>query len=377
MRTSHRSLALSVLFIILSSSPSSPLPIEFPIKFSNDDPNSPGVPLVAVKIGTPPQTRHLYLDSGSDTTWVFCDAFEHSRSSSSFRWVYEAAPSCKNSVECYDWDTVEYTVEYVDGSSATGDWVTETITAANDVKITEVVIGCSDRKLSNFSDADGVLALSRNSLSFASQMAEKFACSKFSFALQDGDRLVFGETERSDFRRSEMQYIKSVGYSTSSSSLFYAEISRLFMDGVELDVPKKVWKFHPGDESGGVIFDTGTTMTYFPEAAFQAMVDYFLEFFGEYLHVEGMDSEICFVGKPNSLKFGEEMPRLVIEFEGGARFVPKVEHLYDKGKKGLTCLNILPFHQSSEGSVIGNSLQKGFFWEYDLSSQVVGFAPLD
>lgn len=370
MRTPCILLALSLLFNPLLPSSSS-ISIEFPITYSN----AATLPLVTVKIGTPPQTLSLYPDTSSDTSWVFCDSFDRSRSSS-FQWLYEpGSPSCDTSVECYDWDPMQFTAEYEDGSSATGDWAMDTITArssdGSNVAIHGVAIGCSDRNLSNFSEADGVLALSRNSPSFARQMVNKFGNGPFSYVLRDGDRLAFGETNRDDFSRDSMQYIRLV---SSNTSLFYAEISGLTLGDEELGIPKEIWTFDACDESGGVIFDTGSTMTYLPEVAFHAIVDKLMEMYGNFMHFKMRGNEVCFAPYTRDID-GVPLPELAIKFEGGGRFVPKAEHLYYRDRNGMTCLNVWPM-EHGDGSIIGSLLQRGYYWEFDLSSRVVGFAPL-
>nr|XP_010918713.1 aspartic proteinase NANA, chloroplast-like [Elaeis guineensis] len=396
-------LALLVPFSFQRSLPSSPQwnenkvlnqSIEIPI-FSAGKASSK-VLLVPIQLGEPPQTLYLIPDTGSDATWVYCDRlpyrhnnnfsnhiFSHSRSST-FAPIYCSSPVCTGINHCSSStrDLCNYAHEYVDGTATTGYWATDTVTIKSDkrrldLKFHGMMFGCSSQDFINLNDADGILGLSPNHPSFTSHLAPRFGY-MFSYFLASNkgvsnkNLLVFGRTERSgiSFEPEQMQYTKFI----QTNSFFHVEVSGLSFDDVLLDIPKWVWKFDAQNESSGVILDTGTTFTYVPGVAFQAIHALYAEFFKPYSNVTVTSSDVCF----NSLapEFdGIQMPRMAFEFEDGARFVPHEENLFYEDEDGSSCLAIRAIDQS-DGSIIGSNLQTGYFWEYDLLNQRVGFACL-
>ncbi|XP_008801511.1 aspartic proteinase NANA, chloroplast-like [Phoenix dactylifera] len=351
--------------------------------------------LVPVQLGEPPQTLYLIPDTGSDATWVYCDRLPYRRNnnfsnhifsysrSSTFAPVYCSSPDCTGTNRCSSTrDLCNYTHEYVDGTATAGYWATDTVTIKShkrrlDLKLHGMMFGCSSQDLIDLTDADGILGLSPDHPSFTSYLAPKFGYMFSYFLSSNGgvsnqNLLVFGRTERSgvSFDPEQMQYTKLI----QTKSFFQVEVSGLLFDDVLLDIPKWVWKFDAENEYSGVILDTGTTFTYVPEVAFQAMHDLYAEFFQPYSNVTATNSDICF----NSLapEFdGIQIPRVAFEFEDGARFVPHEANLFYEDEDGRRCLAIQKIDQS-DGSIIGSNLQTGFFWEYDLLNQRVGFAPL-
>ncbi|EHA8591678.1 aspartic proteinase NANA, chloroplast-like [Cocos nucifera] len=352
--------------------------------------------LVPIQLGEPPQTLYLIPDTGSDATWVYCDhlpyrhnnnfsnhIFTYSRSST-FAPIYCSSPVCTGTNQCSSStrDLCNYTHEYVDGTSTTGYWATDTVTIKSDkqrldLKFHDMMFGCSSQDFINLNDADGILGLSPNHPSFTSHLAPRFGYT-FSYFLASNkgvsneNLLVFGRTERSgiSFDPEQMQYTKLI----RTDSFFRVEVSGLLFDDVLLDIPKWAWKFYADNESSGVILDTGTTFTYVPRVAFRAIRALYAEFFRPYSNVTVTNSDVCF----NSLapEFdGIQMPRMEFEFEDGARFVPHEANLFYEDEDGSSCLAIQAIDQS-DGSIIGSNLQTGYFWEYDLLNQRVGFACL-
>lgn len=119
------------LFILCSFIPaSSQRTLQIPLQHKNDyyrsNDGATGIPiisvstgsseihLVRVRIGEPPQTRFLIPDTGSNTSWVYCDREPYYRTDhdkSNYRIFHYSlsntfTPSTRN-----------YTHEYVDGTS--------------------------------------------------------------------------------------------------------------------------------------------------------------------------------------------------------------------------------------------------------------------
>lgn len=365
---------LLTLSIILSFSlPSSSLTntVTFPISFAHrpqaTTTTRTRLPVALVKIGTPPKTFRLLLDTGSDITWFFCDTDNPDSDTLSVMYAND-----------FDDTVLYYTANYPDGMWATGDWVTETVTATShdgsDVTIERVRIGCTDRSLSRIKiPIDGVLSLSRDSLSFAAQLAERFG-DRFSYTLHEEGQLVIGARDTHASHYTQLS-------DSNSSSFYEAKVSSLSMGDTDAGVMKKIWDLH-----SQVLFDTGVTTTYFPRSAFRAIARYLADYFGDDVFFEVTDDKICFDPYYNSTSSSENeeeeeeeekgirLPDLSIEFEGNAKFVPKVDSLYYLNEEAAICVNVRPI-DDDEPFLIGSTFQEGFTWDYDLSYPELGFTP--
>ena len=67
--------------------------------------------------------------------------------------------------------------------------------------------------------------------------------------------------------------------------------------------------------------------------------------------------------------------RLVFHFAGGARFEPPVKSYIIDVAPLVKCIGIVPIDGIGGASVIGNIMQQNHLWEFDLSTNTIGFAP--
>lgn len=368
-------------------------PIEFPIVTRDAGEFSSRDFLVPVSIGDPPQTLLLIPDTGSDVTWFLCDrrlpflgpfddedrrVFDSTRSAT-FTPTYCWSPACAGSPCSGARELCSYNHNYVDSTSTSGYWATDTVTVmaedGSSVRVYDVMIGCSSREsTTNLDEGDGILGLAPNHPSFASQMAAKFG-SVFSYFLWNdageathGNLLVFGRTNRAGFDRGKLQQVELVN--ADPSLFFYVEVARILVDGVALDVPESAWEFDGETRSGGVILDTGTTFTFVPGEAFEAIHASYAEWLGLNGTATMAETDIC-VGDRRRLR----VPELVVEFRGGARLEAGPENLLYEEGEGVWCMAIRRANHG-DASIIGSRMQRGYFWEYDLHTQTVDFAPL-
>lgn len=154
------------------------------------------------------------------------------------------------------------------------------------------------------------------------------------------------------------------------------KVEGVSVDGKRLPIPAYVWN---QEKEGGVILDTGSTLTYFPTPAynliFKAMKKPLKKAFGERKE-ENPTFEYCFDWDEDreERELEKKAPRLVIHMKGGALFKPHVKSYILDAEPRVKCLGIVPVDWPGL-SMIGNIFQQNFFWEIDIEKRQVGFAP--
>ncbi|KAJ6773948.1 ASPARTYL PROTEASE FAMILY PROTEIN 2-LIKE [Salix purpurea] len=260
-----------------------------------------------VFIGTPPKHYSLILDTGSDLNWIQCvpchDCFEQKgpyydpKESSSFRNIGCHDPRC-HLVSSPDPpqpckaenQTCPYFYWYGDSSNTTGDFALETFTVnltsptgkSEFKKVENVMFGCGHWNRGLFHGASGLLGLGRGPLSFASQLQSLYGHS-FSYCLVDrnsdtnvSSKLIFGE-DKDLLNHPELNFTTLVGGKENPADTFYyVQIKSIMVGGELLNIPEATWNL-TSDGVGGTIVDSGTTLSYFAEPAYQIIRDAFVK----------------------------------------------------------------------------------------------------
>ncbi|KAK6919783.1 Xylanase inhibitor, N-terminal [Dillenia turbinata] len=356
-----------------------------------------------VLVGTPPKHFSLILDTGSDLNWIQClpchDCFEQNgpfydpSSSSSYKNVSCSDPRCglvsspdpplpcKNESQ-----SCPYYYWYGDSSNTTGDFALETFTVnltAHDgksefKKVENVMFGCGHWNRGLFHGAAGLLGLGRGPLSFASQLQSLYGHS-FSYCLVDrnsntsvSSKLIFGE-DKSLLSHPELNFTSLVsGKENPVDTFYYVLIKSIFVGGEALDIPAEAWQFSQ-DGSGGTIIDSGTTLSYFADPAYQMIKKAFVSKIKGYKSVEGIPIlDPCYnVSGIEKV----ELPEFGILFEDGAMWNFPVENYFIQlDSDEVICLAILGTPPSAL-SIIGNYQQQNFHILYDTNKSRLGFAP--
>ncbi|KAK1301577.1 Protein ASPARTIC PROTEASE IN GUARD CELL 1 [Acorus calamus] len=320
---------------------------------------------VRLRLGTPAQKFVLVADTGSDLTWVNCryrrrrcarctadrgrrrrvfDAEE----SESFRPISCASRLCRNTLP-FSLTTCPsraspcaYDYGYADGSKAQGFFASEsmTITLSNrrNAKLKGLVVGCTSSFVgSSFNEADGVLGLGY---------------------------LVFGGSNRSE---PNMRYAKLV-VEPEFEPFYGVEVIGISIGGTVLRIPLSVWDIRG---QGGVIIDSGTSLTSFVEPAYRMVMLALTESLKGFKRIRLTPFEFCF----DSTGFNDSVvPSLGIHFAGSARFEPpKKSYIIDVADR-VKCVGFLSASWPGV-STIGNIIQQNFKWEFDVVNKRLGFQP--
>ncbi|KAL7233013.1 hypothetical protein ACSBR1_016793 [Camellia fascicularis] len=334
-----------------------------------------------IGIGTPPKYSYMILDTGSDLVWIQCspcnkcynqsDPLFNSKKSATFVGVKCESPLCLqlDSRRCSR-NTCLYRVEYGDGSFTAGELSTETLTFRG-TRVKNVALGCGHDNEGLFVGAAGLLGLGRGKLSFPSQTGRRFG-RKFSYCLIDlsassqPSSIIFGESAVSrtavftplitNPRRDTFYYVGLTGISVGGSRVKGITAAQFKLDAAG---------------NGGVIIDSGTTVTRLTQPVYTAFRNAFLSG-ASYLKRAPASSpfDTCF---DLSGKSQVRVPTVVLHFVRADVSLPAANYLIPVDSKGTSCF---AFAGTMSGlSIIGNIQQQGFRVVYDFPGSRVGFSP--
>ncbi|MBA0632472.1 hypothetical protein Godav_001202, partial [Gossypium davidsonii] len=304
--------------------------------------------ITSFKVGTPSQKFWLIVDTGSDLTWIRCryrcsrgdrsctrkgrinrKRVFHAPLSSSFSPVPCFSEMCKvELMNLFSLTTCPtpvtpcaYDYRYSDGSAAMGVFANETVSAGltngRKTRLHNVLIGCTDSfQGPTLQNVDGIMGLANTKYSFATNAAATFG-GKFSYCLVDHlshlnatNYIIFG-TNRNQVKVSGNTRHTKLELDAIPS--FYAvKVIGISVGNKMLEIPMQVWD---ASEGGGTIIDSGTSLTFLADPAYQAVME--------------------------ALK---------------------------------VCLGFLPARFPAL-SVIGNIMQQNYLWEFDLKGKRLVFAP--
>ncbi|KAH9296119.1 hypothetical protein KI387_039707, partial [Taxus chinensis] len=361
---------------------------------------------VSMLIGNPPKPYHLDVDTGSDLTWLQCDAPCRSCAKGPHplykpkkgQLVSCQAPMCmgvqtghpsectKPSQQC------DYEIEYADHGSSMGVLVRDSarvlLTNGSMVR-TNLAFGCAYDQQGSLATSpattDGVLGLSSAQVSLPSQLANQGLVKKvighcIAGNERGGGYMFFGNDLVPTWG---MTWVQMQGKpSTKLYHVGYPNMKLgnrlLAFNGIENNL-------------GGVVFDSGSSFTYFTHQAYTAFVSLIKEsLFETEFQLDSSDSTlpICWAGrhpiksvadvrhyfKPLTLDFGSS-PWLIKT----KRFEILPEGYLVISPRGNVCLGILDGSEVNNGisNIIGDISLQGHMVIYDNGNSKIGWAHVD
>ncbi|KAK9132558.1 hypothetical protein Scep_012086 [Stephania cephalantha] len=367
--------------------------------------------LMDVFVGTPPKHFSLILDTGSDLNWLQClpchDCFKQTgphydpKHSSSFRNISCKDPRC-HLVSSPDppqpckseSQTCPYFYWYGDHSNTTGDFALETFTVnltmpktgqtGNSAfsKVENVMFGCGHWNRGLFHGASGLVGLGKGPLSFTSQLKSVYGES-FSYCLVDrnsdmsvSSKLIFGEDE-SLMRHPDLKFTSFVGGKDNPvDTFYYVQIKSVVVGGEVLKIPEETWKIS-SEGAGGAIIDSGTTLSYFADPAYEMIKEAFVKKVRRHKNYPVVSEFPLLSPCYNVTGVGKvELPDFAIVFEDRAVWKFPLENYFIKLEpEEIVCLAILGTQKSSL-SILGNYQQQNFHVLYDTKNSRLGYAPM-
>ncbi|XP_071717320.1 aspartyl protease family protein 2 [Rutidosis leptorrhynchoides] len=363
---------------------------------------------VTLHLGTPPQPLLLIADTGSDLIWVTCSACRndcaatrppHSsflvRHSDSYSLHHCFDRACKlvpqprpNRGACKPTrlhSPCRYEYSYADGSITSGFFAKETTSFNSStgklLQHDSLAFGCgfkiSGPSVSgpSFNGAQGIMGLGRGPISFVTQLGHRFG-NKFSYCLKDytiapppTSYLMIGNVATAG--KSKMLYTP-LKTNPISSTFYYIGIKDVYVDNVKLPISPSVWDI---DElgNGGTIVDSGTTLTFIPESAYRHV----LAAFRRRVKLPApagspANFDLCYNVSGISRRLS--LPRLRFKLVGNSAFSPPVGNYFIDTSEDVKCLALQPVASTGGFSVIGNLMQQGFLFEFDIERSQLGFS---
>lgn len=377
LRGQHRLQRLSKA--VLAAASASETEAESPIHAGN------GEFLMQLSIGTPAESYLAIMDTGSDLIWTQCkpcsQCFDQPspifdpKKSSSFAALPCSSDLCTAlpSSMC-DTGGCEYLYSYGDYSSTQGFMATETFTFGK-VSVPKVGFGCGqDNEGTGFSQGAGLIGLGRGPLSLVSQLGVP----EFSYCLTSIDesktsKLLIGPQATSSSTSSSSGSIITIPLikNPSQPSFYYLPLQGISVGDTLLPIKKSTFSLH-SDGSGGLIIDSGTTITYLEESAFNLVKKEFISQTKLSVDKSGTAGlDLCFTLPSGATQV--EVPKLVFHFEGGADLdLPGENYMIADSSVGLMCLAM---GGSSGMSIFGNVQQQNMMVVHDLEKETLSFIP--
>ncbi|XP_060204139.1 aspartyl protease family protein 2-like [Lycium barbarum] len=337
-----------------------------------------------IGIGTPPKYAYLVLDTGSDIVWIQCSPCKkcYSQSdpvfdptkSSSFTSLSCDSPLCRrlDSPGCNNHNKCLYQVAYGDGSFTVGEFSTESFMFRK-TSINDIAFGCGHDNEGLFVGAAGLLGLGKGKLSFPGQAGTRFG-EKFSYCLADRtgsasskpSYIVFGESAVT-----KNTIFTPLLTNPKLDTFYYVELTGISVGGTKVPaITPELFKLNAYG-NGGVIVDSGTSVTRLTRPGYIAVRDAFR--LGAKDLKRAPEFSLFDTCYDMSGKTEVKVPTLVLHFKGGDVALPASNYLIPVSSDGRFCFG---FAGTNSGlSIIGNIQQQGFRVVFDVAGSRLGFAP--
>ena len=273
--------------------------------------------------------------------------------------------SC-SSAEC------QYLYTYGDYSFSQGILAYETFTLSSQ-PVPKIAFGCGqDNEGSGFSQGAGLIGFGRGPLSFISQLGPS-AGSKFSYCLMSvtdspskTSPLFVGET--SSLTGNTLSSTPLI-QSSSQATFYYLSLEGISVGGQLLNIPDGTFDLQ-SDGTGGLIIDSGTTVTYLEQSGYDLVKKALMS----YINLPQADGsniglDLCYSQQSGSST--TKFPTITFHFKGADFNLPKENYIY-VDSSGIICLAMLP---SSGMSIFGNIQQQNYHILYDNGKNMLSFAP--
>ncbi|XP_028770034.1 aspartyl protease AED3-like [Neltuma alba] len=332
--------------------------------------------IVRVKVGTPPRTFLMAMDTNNDAAWLPCDGCVGCSSSvvyspvksTSTRNVNCGAPQCKQvpNPTCAG-SACAFNLTY-GSSSIAANLVQDTVKLAAD-PVPGYAFGCIQKTTGSSVPAQGLLGLGRGPLSLLSQTQHLYQ-STFSYCLPSFKALNFsGSLKLGPVAQPKRIKFTPLLKNPRRSSLYYVNLIGIRVGRRIVDIPPAALAFNP-TTGAGTIFDSGTVFTRLVEPAYIAVRDAFRRRVGRNLVATSLGGfDTCYKVPINA-------PTITFMFKGMNVTLPQDNLLIHSTVGGITCLAMAaaPDNVNSVLNVIANMQQQNHRVLYDVPNSRLGVA---
>ncbi|KAK3008202.1 hypothetical protein RJ639_015372 [Escallonia herrerae] len=334
-----------------------------------------------ISIGQPPVPQLVVMDTGSSLFWIQCPPcygscgsadnptamFDPSKSSS-----YSPYPCPCDGLGSCDGYQCQYSIAYGGGTSCIGLYAREDLTfVTKDEKpttISNVLFGCSHEIELLNGKTRGILGLGPRETSVTKQLGSKFSyCIGNISDPEDTDsQLIIGNDARIEGNLTQLDVF---------GEFYYLTLQGIVFGDKQLNIDPQIFQRSPSGD-GGVIIDSGMTITVLAGGAFDPLRDAVQSF------IDGLKLErvwthglpLCYKGivSQNLVDF----PIVTFQFANEADLVLGADNLFLPMPDGSFCLAIKRANGNNSprgASVIGVVMQQYVNVGYDLSARTLSF----
>ncbi|XP_057781887.1 aspartic proteinase 36-like [Salvia miltiorrhiza] len=372
--------------------------VDFPVE-GTYDPYLVGLYFTRVKLGNPPKEFYVQIDTGSDVLWVSCTPCSGCPTSSGLQIQLEffdpSSSSTAGLISCSDrrcavgeqsGDSIcssknqcGYTFQYGDGSGTSGYYLSDYMyldtVVGNSVTNTSapVVFGCSTSQTGDLTKpdraVDGIFGFGQQALSVISQLSSQgITPNAFSHCLNGGNGggiLVLGQIVEPN-----LVYTPLV----PSQPHYNVNLQSISVNGQTLPIDSSAFST---SNNGGTIIDSGTTLAYLAEEAYDPFVNAIMQTVSQYVRPLFTKGNQCYLATSS---VSEIFPPVSLNFAGGASMVLRPEdYLLQQNSIGGAAVWCIGFQktQSKGITILGDIVLKDKIVVYDLANQRIGWANYD
>ncbi|CAL5083289.1 unnamed protein product [Urochloa decumbens] len=359
-----------------------------------NSPGGVGEYLMTLAIGTPPVSYPAIADTGSDLIWTQCaPCSDHQcfkqptplynpASSTTFGVLPCGSPLSMCAVapapagcSC-PYNSYNYT--YGTGWTA-GVQGSETFTfgssPADQTRVRGIAFGCSNASSDNFKGSSGLVGLGRGAVSLVSQLD----AGRFSYCLtpfQDTSStstLLLGSSASLDGITGVGSTPFVASPATALDTFYYLNLKGISLGTMALSIPPDAFSLNT-DGTGGLIIDSGTTITMLVDAAYRQVRAAILSLV-TLPTKDGSESELdlCFA-LPSPKSAPPDMPSMTLHFDGADMVLPPESYMITYTENSLWCL-MMGRRRDGEMSTLGNYQQQNMHILYDVGQETLSFAP--
>ncbi|KAJ6835473.1 aspartic proteinase-like protein 2 [Iris pallida] len=376
--------------------------VDFPVDGSSD-PYTVGLYFTRVKLGNPPKEFYVQIDSGSDILWVTCTPCNGCPTTSGLnipmQFFDPAMSSSASSITCMDErctsgiqtgqsqcpssgssnSMCSYSSTYGDGSGTSGyyvsdtlffDTITENEQTAN--SSATILFGCSTQLSGSLTKpdraVDGIFGFGQHDLSVISQLSSAGVAPKvFSHCLKGTDNgggiLVLGEIIEPGIVYTPL---------VQSQPHYNLDLQSIAVNGQTLNVDSSVFST---STSQGTIIDSGTTLAYLTEQAYDPFVAAIANSVSPSVKEYDVKGNQCFITTSSA---SDAFPPVTLNFAGGATMALKPED-YLLQQESIDNANVwcIGWQKNQGVTILGDLVLKDKIFVYDLVNQRIGWATYD
>lgn len=374
--------------------------VDFPVE-GTYNPYLVGLYFTTVQLGSPPREFYVQIDTGSDVLWVSCNScngcpqssglaiqlkFFDPSSSTSASQISCSDQRCSLGVQAADSgcstqnNVCSYSFQYGDGSGTSGYYVSDllhfdTIVGSSLISnsTAAVVFGCSTSQTGDLTKSDravdGIFGFGQQDMSVISQLHSQGVTPKvFSHCLKGdsngGGVLVLGEIVEPGIVYTSL---------VPSQPHYNLNLETITVNGQVLPIASSVFST---SSNSGTIVDSGTTLAYLAEEAYDPLVSAIKATVQQYVSSSLSKGNQCF----STSSVSDIFPTVSLNFAGGASMILRPQdYLIQQNSIDGGAVWCIGFQrmQGQAITILGDLVLKDKIVVYDLAGQRIGWVNYD